>query len=69
MGSLVEELENRLHIDTSDSSSVGSSDTSINRHQLSIFNQRRNQKEFLGNLGFASFIFLANYSYLSLLIR
>jgi hypothetical protein len=37
MGSLVEELENRLHIDTSDSSSVGSSDTSINRHQLSIF--------------------------------
>jgi hypothetical protein len=68
MGSLVEELENRLHIDTSDSSSVGSSDTSINRHQLSIFITSSNQKEFLGNLVFTSFFFLANSSYLSLLI-
>jgi hypothetical protein len=55
MGSLVEELENRLHIDTSDSSSVGSSDTSINRHQLSFFITRSNQKEYFGNLDIASF--------------
>ncbi len=65
MGSLVEELENRLHIDTSDSSSVGSSDTSINRHQLSILITCSNKKEYFGNLVF----FLANSSYLSLLIR